>query len=275
MRHRRNPFAPLLVALLAGSLAVVGPASPAQASSPGSGASARGATATVGTAASKPFRIDLADRNDFVAQEDFVQCVGASMQMMRNIMGASDRTARTQSRLQAIARAASGPTRAGFVRKGASVVGWAAALNRLDSGPYRVVGADTLQEALRLAARSIRATGRPVGLLVWAGRHAWVMSGFEATADPLATDGFRVTKAIVLDPLYPYGSARWGRSPKPREAIAPSVLGRQFVPRRRGTWAGAPSGAAGQSLKALAGKYVIVMPYTRVLFFGRNRPVPV
>ena len=138
-------------------------------------------------------------------------------------------------------------------------------MNQLDAGAYRMVGSDSLQEAVHLAAAAIRETGRPVGLLVWAGRHAWVMSGFEATADPRATDGFRVTRAIVLDPLDPYGSTRWGRSPKPREAITVATLGEQFVPRRRGVWAGAVTGSAGSSLSALAGKYVIVMPYTPIV----------
>ena len=224
--------------------------------------------------AAKPYRLDLADRNDFVAQTTFVQCVGASMQMMLNIMGASDRTAATQIRLQTLARSLSGPTRDGFERKGASVRGWTDGLNALGAGPYRLVGTDSIDEAMRLAASSIRDTGRPVGLLVWAGRHAWVMSGFQATADPRATADFRVTRAIVLDPLYPYGSGQWGRSPKPREAISIATLGKQFVPRRRGTWAGAPPGAAGLTMRALAGKYVIVMPYIPVVI-ARNRHVPV
>ncbi|HLO34560.1 MAG TPA: hypothetical protein VK194_00695, partial [Candidatus Deferrimicrobium sp.] len=211
---------------------------------------------------------------EWPSQTNFVQCVGASMQMMLNIMGAHDRTSRTQTRLQVLARDLSGPTRAGFERKGASVRGWTDGLNQLGAGPYRLVGTDTLQEALRLAAWSIRETGRPVGLLVWAGRHAWVMSGFEATADPRATSRFRVTKAIVLDPLYPYGSSKWGASPRPREAVSLATLGRQFVPRRRGTWAGAPTGVAGATMSALAGKYVIVMPYTPIEF-ARSRPVAV
>ena len=211
-----------------------------------------------------PFRLDLADRNDFVAQTNFVQCVGASMQMMLNIMGGTDRTAKTQVRLQELARDLSGPTRDGFERKGASVHGWTDGLNALDAGPYRMVGTDSIREAMRLAAISIRETGRPVGLLVWAGRHAWVMSGFQATADPRVTTDFTVTKAVVLDPLYPYGSSRWGRSPAPREAISIATLGRQFLPRRRGTWPGALPGAAGLTMRALAGKYVIVMPYTTV-----------
>jgi hypothetical protein len=265
MRRRHDRLALALAVLLVGALAAVGPTATAAAAAPTDATSVIGTTFAATTQAPEPFRIDLADSNDFVAQANFVQCVGASMQMMLNIMGASDRTARTQARLQALARDLSGPTRAGFRRKGASVAGWMAALNQLDARPYRFVGADTLQEALRLAARSIRETGRPVGLLVWAGRHAWVMSGFQATADPLVSDDFRVTKAIVLDPLYPYGSSRWGPSPKPREAISTAVLGRQFVPRRRGTWPGAPTGAAGMTLAALAGKYVIVMPYSPTL----------
>jgi hypothetical protein len=259
MQRRRGLLVPLLLAALVGAPAALAPVGP---------------SATVASAAdaAKPFRLDLADRNDFVAQTNFVQCVGASMQMMLNIMGDSDRTARTQARLQSIARSLSGPTRAGFKRQGASVRGWTDGLNLLEAGPYRLVGADTLQEAMRIAARSIRETGKPVGLLVWAGRHAWVMSGFQATADPRRTDSFRVTKAIVLDPLYPYGSSKWGRSPKPREAISIATLGRQFVPRRKGTWAGAVTGTNGSSLSALAGKYVIVMPYQPIVF-ARGRHV--
>ena len=58
------------------------------------------------------------------------------------------------------------------------------------------------------------------------------MSGFVATADPRETNDFRVTRAIVHDPLYPHGNAVWGRSPAPGEAITVATLGRQFVPRR-------------------------------------------
>lgn len=231
------------------------------------------------TSATKPVRIDLAEPTDFVAQTNFVQCVGASMQMMLNIMDAradrEDRPARTQVRLQNLARDLSGPTRPGFTRQGASVRGWSGGLNELGAGPYRLVGADTIEHALRLAAKAISSTGKPVGLLVWSGRHAWVMSGFHATADPRVTDDFEVTRAIILDPLYPYGSSTWGRSPKPREALTPSVLGKQFVPRRRGTWAGAPIGSpTTATLSAFTGKYVLVLPYapTRIV---RDRAIAI
>ncbi len=211
-------------------------------------------------AADKGFRIDLAGKTDFVAQENFVQCVGASMQMMLNIMGdTNDRTAKTQRELQVLARTLSGPTRDGFERQGASVRGWAGGLNWVGAGSYHLVGTTTLDEALSRAALAIRRTGKPVGLLVWRGRHAWVMSGFQATADPLATSNFKVTAAIILDPLYPHGSRVWGPSPSPREALTPKEVGRQFVPRRSGSWAGGtPSGSA--FMASLAGKYVLVMP---------------
>ena len=252
MRRLRGPIFRLLLAaaVLAPALALGVAVSPARAAD----------------SASAAFRLDLAQRSDFVAQASFVQCVGASMQMMLNIIGENDRSVRTQLRLQNLARDLSGPSRTGIQRKGASVRGWTAGLNQLEAGPYRLVGATSLDEALRLAATSIRQTGKPVGLLVWAGRHAWVMSGFQATADPRRTSDFQVTKAIVLDPLYPYGSSRWGPSPKPREAITPATLGRQFVPRRQGTWAGALPGPAGATMAALAGKYVIVMPYHPIEF---------
>ena len=207
------------------------------------------------------FRLDLAGKRDYVAQTNFVQCVGASMQMMLNIIGdTNDRTASTQLDLQNLARDLSGRRGDGRQRQGASVRGWAGGLNRLGAGPYRLIGTTTLEEALRVAAEAIRETGRPVGLLVWRGRHAWVMSGFHATADPRLSDDFAVTAAIVMDPLYPHGSSVWGPSPTPREALAPSELGRQFVPRRQGSM---PSGSGpGVSLMAgLAGKYVLVLPY--------------
>ena len=123
-------------------------------------------------------------------------------------------------------------------------------LRMVGAGPYRVVGLKTIQEAMLTAARAMRRTGRPVGLLVWRGCHAWVMSGFRATRDPLLP-GAKVTGAIVEDPLYPYGgSTVWGPSPAPGSTLSIRALGRQFVPRRRSS-----------RLSSLAGKYVLVLPF--------------
>jgi hypothetical protein len=233
-----------------------------------------GSTAAAANTA-RPFTLDLSARGDFVAQTNFVQCVGASMQMMLNMIEPTDdRTAATQADLQVLARTHSGSRPGGGERKGASVRGWTAGLNILDAGPYRTVGSVDIHAALKLAARAMRATNRPVGLLVWRGRHAWVMAGFTATADPRLTNDFEVTSVIVMDPLYPYGSKTWGPSPKPRESLSVADLGRQFVPRNSrnfmpgGGTEGGPSPGIGSSATAsgswsqpFAGKYVIVMPY--------------
>jgi hypothetical protein len=260
----------LLVAALATVLASPMPAL-GRAAMPASGPHQAAATTA-------PFTLDLSARGDFVAQANFVQCVGASMQMMLNmIQPEDDRTTGTQLELQDLARTLSGQRPDGNQRKGASVRGWTAGLNLLGAGPYRTVGARDIQDTLKLAARAIRETGRPVGLLVWRGRHAWVMAGFTATADPRLTDEFEVTRVIVLDPLYPYGSKVWGASPTPGESLTVAELGRQFVP--RGTRALVPGGgtetapspgpAAASSTASgwaggLAGKFVIVMPFTAI-----------
>ncbi|MFL5685016.1 MAG: hypothetical protein ACJ765_04750 [Chloroflexota bacterium] len=223
---------PLLGALLAGVLALA-------------------VAPTVVAAPTSSYQLDLGRRNDYVGQTNLVQCVGASMQMMLNMMSPrDDRTASTQLRLQKLARAWSGPSRFGRIRKGASVRGWAKGLTIEGGGPYQVVGKDTIQEALLTAARAMRTTERPVGLLVWRGRHAWVMSGFRATKDPLLP-GARVTAAIVEDPLHPFGdSTTWGRSPRPGEALSIGELSTQFVRRRQSTLT--PS---------LSGKFVVVLPF--------------
>jgi hypothetical protein len=206
-------------------------------------------------AAPRAFAVDLGARSDFVAQTNFVQCVGASMQMMLNMIEpGADRSATTQRHLQELAREWSGPRPDGFERQGASVLGWATGLNLMGAGPYELVGTDTIDAALLAAARAIRLTGKPVGLLMWHGRHAWVMSGFRATTDPLSPDA-RVTAALVEDPLYPYGSSVWGPSPAPGAALTPVELGRQFVPRRSSNrWPATTWGTQ------LAGKYVLVLP---------------
>ena len=206
------------------------------------------------TAAVRSYRLDLGTRSDYVGQTNLVQCVGASMQMMLNMIEPGvDRSAKTQLMLQKLARQWSPPRLDGGIRKGASVIGWATGLSLQGAGPYRVVGVDSLDEAMLVAARAMRRTGRPVGLLVWRGRHAWVMSGFHATGDPLLA-GSRVTEALIEDPLHPYGgSSTWGRSPSPGEALTVKEVGRQFVRRR--------SGFSIWSTPDLGGKYVLVLPY--------------
>ena len=199
-------------------------------------------------------RLDLYRRGDFVSQTNSVQCVGASMQMMLNmIRPQNDRTARTQLALQQLARKNS-PKRIGSggreftrPRRGASSFGWAAGLSSIGGGPYRVTTSLTLDGALQISATAMRETGRPVGLLVWHGAHAWVMSGFEATRN---SDGSvrRVTSVTVLDPWYPRSSPTYGPSPRPGTRLTPRQLANDYLRWRR------------HHTSPFDGQYVLVVP---------------
>jgi hypothetical protein len=175
-----------------------------------------------------PFAMNLYRKGDFVGQYTFEWCVGASMQMMRNLTDAKvTRSRATQQNYWELARDLSSSPFGG-----ANPRGWTAGLNDLGYGPYKLVSIRKYDEALRVAASAMLETGRPVGLVMWRGRHAWVMSGFTADADP-RSGNFDVTGIHVLDPLYPHGSSLWGASPKPNALLTPAKLGKQFVFRER------------------------------------------
>lgn len=183
------------------------------------------ATPDVAQADPEPFEMNLYRKGDFVAQYTFEWCVGASLQMALNMATDDSRTSRTdQQLLWEMAR-----DRSFSPFGGANPRGWTASLNDLGVGPYVLVSLPTFDEALNVAAEAIRATRRPVGLVMWRGRHAWVMSGFEATADPRRFNDFEVTGIRVLDPLYPHGSSVWGPSAKPNSLVTPATLAKQFV----------------------------------------------
>ena len=78
-----------------------------------------------------------------------------------------------------------GDTESAGQLRGAGSGGWARGLVTLGAGGYYEGAADGYAAALRGAAKAIRSTGRPVGMIVWRGKHAWVMTGFTATGDPL------------------------------------------------------------------------------------------
>lgn len=218
---------PTSTAMAAPSTATASPAarSSATAPTPIAPPTASAVPPRIAEADSEPFAMNLASRADFVAQYTFDWCVGASLQMALNMATDQERTTRAdQGELWTMARDHSFSPFGG-----ANPRGWTAALNELGIGPYRLVSVPTFDEALAVAAAAIRATDRPVGLVMWRGRHAWVMSGFEASADPASADAFEVTGIRVHDPLYPYGSTVWGKSPKPNALVSPATLARQFV----------------------------------------------
>jgi hypothetical protein len=109
--------------------------------------------------------------------------------------------------------------------------GWAAGLRRFVDPSYDVVAHRTFDAALRAAVISLRSTNLPVGLLVAHGTHAWVLTGFTATADPATTSRFRVTSVRVVGPLFGLQSLD-GYDMPPDTALSTSVLARFLTPFR-------------------------------------------
>ncbi|PNI07057.1 hypothetical protein CXX84_18345 [Arthrobacter sp. AFG7.2] len=183
----------------------------------------------------QPYAFNLYQEGDFVPQYTFDWCVAASIQMAHNLIddtgGATWADSAQQGELWEMARARSSNS-----FNGANPLGWAQVLTETGMGPYRVVSVPDYGVALQTAAQAIAETGRPVGLVMWSGRHAWVMSGFESVGDPAQLPAFTVTGVRVLDPLYPHGSGQWGPSPAPNSLLTPEELATQFVVREPRRW---------------------------------------
>lgn len=207
---------------------------------PAAGAAARG------DAARSPAwtgRFNLYRPGSFVTQKTFKWCVAASVQMMVNIVRhRTDRTVRTQATMIEYAqRKDEGPYGEGG---GTDVTGWITALRHFGAGKYRAVGSTTAAGALRIAATAMRQTGRPAGILVMEGRHAWVLHGFESRTDPRADRHPWIRAVRISGPLYPI-QQRGGYDPRPNTRLSVRSLARYFTP---------------SSVGALAGRYVVVIP---------------
>jgi hypothetical protein len=194
--------------------------------------------------------MNLYESGDFVHQQTKYWCVAASVQTMINIIepGRPDVSRRTQRRLHfqgrrldqdddAYWRRLMGEARWRKGLHGLGLTDWAELLNANGYGPYEVDRAETRKQAIRKAARAVRLTGRPAGLVVWRGAHAWVMSGFDATADPAFTNEFKVKKVFIQDPWYPSVSSIWGVTRPPNSAVPVKALDADYLrydrPRRQ------------------------------------------
>jgi hypothetical protein len=150
----------------------------------------------------QPADVHLFRADAMVAQFTLTWCVPANTQSMLNlIFGTADRSRATQRALYDEIRASNLYT---YATAGNDVHGWATALNRrLGPGAYGVRMFSTRGAAIEGIVDSLERTGRPVGVVVDAGTHAWTVVGYRAT-EWRGTDG-AITRRVV-DGLYVWGS---------------------------------------------------------------------
>jgi hypothetical protein len=171
--------------------------------------------------------MDLYRPGVFATQGTWHWCTAAGVQIMRNIVHHETRQGSAQQRryfryMRAHDRYAIP------LRDGVDPAGWAAGLRRFVDPGYRLVSSPGFKVALRSAVRNLRLTGLPVGIAVAHGNHAWVLTGFRATADPAATDRFRVTSVRVSGPLWGLQNRAYGYDMRPDTELSRRQL-RDFL----------------------------------------------
>ncbi len=185
--------------------------------------------------------IDLYRTGVFTTQKTWLWCTAADVQIMRNIVHhQTDHTRTNQRRYFEYMRAHD--RYAIPVSDGTDPGGWTAGLRRFVDSRYRLYQSTSFNSALRSAVTNLRKTNLPVGILVAHGNHAWVMTGFTATADPARTTRFTVTSVRVVGPLWGLQSRTYGYDMRPDKKLTPTQFRSFFTPwhygRIRMAWEG-------------------------------------
>jgi hypothetical protein len=116
------------------------------------------------------------------------------------------------------------------VSDGVDPAGWTAGLRRFVDNRYRLFASGSFDSALRSAVTNLRKTNLPVGITVMHGNHAWIITGFTATADPAVTTRFTVTSLRVVGPLWGLQSRTYGYDMAPDRKLTPAQLKSFFTP---------------------------------------------
>ena len=143
------------------------------------------------------------------------------------------------------------------VSDGVDPAGWTAGLRHYVDSRYRLYQSGSFSSALRSAVTNLRKTNLPVGITVSHGNHAWVLTGFTATADPAKTSRFTVTSVRVVGPLWGLQSRSYGYDMRPDRRLTPSQLKGFFTP-----W------HYGRVRMAWEGKWVSVQPVASTIGEG-------
>jgi hypothetical protein len=206
-------------------------AEPSPGASPGASPAPDGVPAWSG-------RFNLYRSTAWVRQYRNYTCTAASAQTMVNLIrGRSNRSLLLQLRIIKYARSHD------YLRRseGSDPAGWARAVTYFGGGPYGWRTFTSRAAALRYAAQRMLATGKPAGLLVWRGGHAWTMTGFTSATDPRTDPAAVITGVFVAPPLV-------GVDPRPNSYIPTGLLG---------TFA---RYAERDGLRTWIGRWVVVVP---------------
>jgi len=173
--------------------------------------------------------VDLYRTGVFTTQKTWLWCTAADVQIVRNIADhAADHSRSSQQRYFAAMRAHD--RYALPLNDGVDPAGWAYGLRHFVDGRYRLVASGSFNAALRAAVTNLRRTNLPVGITVAHGDHAWVLTGFTATADPAKTTRFTVTGVRVVGPLWGLQGTSYGYDMRPDTRLTPKQLAGFFTP---------------------------------------------
>ena len=169
--------------------------------------------------------------NSVISQMDKESCAVAGTQMVLAIHGKAPLTVAFQKTLES--RIGEWESRRDSLNGGWGPGAIAAALAAYGVPGYQVRTYDTRQQALLDAATALSEMHAPVVLIAWKGAHTWVMTGYQATADPTIFGDARVTGTYILDPWYPRVSSIWGPSDPPGTFQDQSEMQRNYLPWKR------------------------------------------
>jgi len=163
-------------------------------------------------------------------QATWTFCTAASVQIMRNIrLARTDHGAVQQRQFFDYMRESNRYQHTG--QRGVDPGGFLAGLRHFVDPGFALVASPTFDAAVHSAVTRLRVSGEPVVLIVAAGRHAWVLTGFTATADPARTASFKVVSVRVVGPLYGRQSVNGYDSP-PDTSLSYAALRRFLLPYR-------------------------------------------
>ena len=166
--------------------------------------------------------IDLYRSGVFTTQKTWLWCTAADVQIIRNIADrATDHSKVVASSATSTTCAPTTGTRSRS-RTGSIRPGWAAGLRRYVDSRYQLTRSGSFDSALRSAVTNLRRTNLPVAITVSHGNHAWVLTGFTATADPAVTTRFTVTSVRVVGPLWGLQSRSYGYDMRPDTKLTPA-----------------------------------------------------